>query len=264
MVLDDILERKRQEVNELKKRLPLAKLIKQIDSTQKDRRSFKQALSRGKKTHFICELKKASPSEGLLREHFQVEEIAQEFEEAGASAISVLTERHYFLGNPRFLKQARLVTSIPILRKDFIVDPYQVYETRALGADAFLIIVHLLSNTKLKELLKTADALKLDTLVEAHTKEELDRALEAGSKLIGINNRNLKTLETDLTVSERLIPFIPKGVIAVVESGIETRTDIKRYQQLGINHFLIGTSLMKSKNIKQKIRELNGQLNGVQ
>ncbi|HLD56485.1 MAG TPA: indole-3-glycerol phosphate synthase TrpC, partial [Candidatus Omnitrophota bacterium] len=151
-----------------------------------------------------------------------------------------------------------------ILRKDFIVDPYQVYETRALGADAFLIIVHLLSNTKLKELLKTADALKLDTLVEAHTKEELDRALEAGSKLIGINNRNLKTLKTDLTVSERLIPFIPKGVIAVVESGIETRTDIKRYQQLGINHFLIGTSLMKSKNIKQKIRELNGQLNGVQ
>ncbi len=264
MVLDDILDRKRKEVNELKKRLPLAKLVDQIDHNRETGRSFKQALSRGKRTHFICELKKASPSEGLLRKRFQVEEIAQEFEEAGASAISVLTERYYFLGEPGFLKQARWVTKIPILRKDFIFDPYQVYETRWLGADAFLMIVHLLSNAKLKELLKIASAIELDALVEVHTKEELDRALEAGSKLVGINNRNLKTLKTDLTVSERLIPFIPKGVIAVVESGIETRKDIKRYQRLGINHFLIGTSLMKSKNIKQKIRELNGQLNGVQ
>ena len=251
-------------MNQLKKWLPLAKLIDQIDNDRGTRRSFKQALSRGKKPHFICELKKASPSEGLLRKRFRVQQIAQEFEGAGASALSVLTEQNYFQGDPRFLKQARSVTKIPILRKDFIFDPYQVYETRWLGADAFLMIVHLLSNAKLKELLKVADALQLDALVEVHTKEELDRALEAGSKLIGINNRNLKTLETDLTVSERLIPFIPKGVIAVVESGIETRKDIKRYQQLGINHFLIGTSLMKLKNVKQKIRELSGQLNGVQ
>ena len=190
-----------------------------------------------------------------MRKSFDVQQVAREFQEAGASAISILTERHYFLGDPLFIKQVRLVTEIPILRKDFIFDSYQIYETLLIGADAFLLIVHLLSDAKLKELLGIAHALQLDALVEVHTKEELDRAVQAGSDIIGINNRNLETLKTDLSVSERLISHVPKDTIAVIESGIETRKDIERYERLGVLCFLIGTSLMKSKNIKQKISE---------
>ena len=263
MVLDEILERKRKEVNELKEKTPLTALIKQAKSFKIKRRSFKQALTQDRRPHLICELKKASPSEGLLRQSFNVGQLAKEFEEAGASAISVLTERHYFLGEPDYLNQARLATQIPILRKDFIFDAYQVYETQLLGADAFLLIVGLLSNAQLKELMGIAKEFNLDVLVEVHTEEELNRAVEAGSEIIGINNRNLETLKTDLSVSERLIAHVPKNAVTVAESGIETPEEIERYERLGIHAFLVGTSLMKSKNIKEKISELiNGARDG--
>jgi indole-3-glycerol phosphate synthase len=257
MLLNDILEHKRKEVNELKQKMPLDALIKKVDRlSSNDRRSLKEALTGGKKPHFICELKKASPSEGLIREVFDVHQIAQEFQEAGASALSVLTERHYFQGEPDYLNQARSVTTIPILRKDFICDPYQIYESRILEADAILLIVRLLTQSQLEEMMTLAKTIKLDVLVEVHTKEELDRAVKAGSDIIGINNRDLDTLKIDLSTSEYLIAHVPQNVTVIVESGIETRQDVERYQRLGIRAFLIGTSLMKSKNVKAKLSEL--------
>ena len=259
MVLNDILEHKRREVEELKQHLPLSKLARIVEENKEPRRSLYSALSHNRKLHLICELKKASPSEGILREEFEPKTLAQEFEAAGASAISVLTEKHYFKGNASFLKQIRPFTTIPLLRKDFIFDPYQVYETAALGADAFLVITMLFSNEELKKLLVLARKLKLDTLIEIHTKEELDRALEAGGNIIGINNRDLKTLQIDHAVSENLIRFIPKEVVTVIESGIETREEIARFQALGANCFLVGTTLMKAKNVRQKILELCGK-----
>lgn len=222
------------------------------------KRSLFKALSQNK-INLICELKKASPSEGIIRKRFNPLNLAQQFEAAGASAISVLTESHYFLGNPKTIDQIRLVTNIPLLRKDFIFDSYQIYETALLGADAFLIIVTLVSDQELKNMLAIAKELNLEALVEVHTKEELSHAIKAGCEIIGINNRNLKTLQIDLSTAERLIPLIPKGIVTVVESGIENRKDILRYQSLGTHNFLIGTILMKSSKVAEKIEELLGK-----
>ena len=263
MVLNDIIEYKRKEIEELKRRFPLAKITQAAEKLVEPKRSLHKSLSTKRRFHLICELKKASPSEGILREHFEPTTLAQEFEAAGASAISVLTERHYFKGNPETLKQIRPLTTIPLLRKDFILDSYQIYEATLLGADAFLLIAMLLTDSELKQLLKLGRSLGLEALVEVHTKEELDRAIRAESQIVGINNRNLKTLEIDRSVSENLIRFIPKGTVAVIESGIETRQEIVRYESLGVRCFLIGTTLMKSKNIKDTILELTGQSNGV-
>ncbi|MBI1977640.1 MAG: indole-3-glycerol phosphate synthase TrpC [Candidatus Omnitrophica bacterium] len=259
MVLNDILEHKRQEVVELKSRFSLPALQQMAEREQGKIRSLQRALTGDRKLHLICELKKASPSEGLLRNPFEPKTLAQVFELAGASAISVLTEKRYFQGNPQTLAEIRPLTSIPLLRKDFIFDPYQVYETRVLGADAFLIIAMLVSKEQLQELLEIARKLNLEVLVEVHTKEELNRALEVGVQVIGINNRNLTTLEIDLAVSEQLIRFIPKNTIAVIESGIETPEEIQHFQSLGAHCFLVGTALMKSQNVKEKILELSGQ-----
>ncbi len=263
MVLNEIIEHKRREIEELKRRLPISKVIQMAEKLNQPKRSLFKSLTQKKNVHLICELKKASPSEGVLRENFKPKALAQEFEAAGASAISVLTERHYFKGDPKTLKLIRPVTTIPLIQKDFILDPYQIYEAALLGADAFLLIALLLTDSELTQMLELARNLKLETLVEVHTKEELNRALSAGSEIIGINNRNLQTLTINPSISENLIRFIPKDRVAVVESGINTRKEIERYQSLGIHCFLIGTTLMKTKNVKQKILELRGQSNGV-
>lgn len=262
MVLDEILSRKRSEVATLKRRIPLAKLRQMAEKLDEPKRSLESALSKKRKIHLICELKKASPSQGILRSNFRPVELAIEFEAAGASAISVLTERYHFKGSPGTLGQLRPLTSIPLIRKDFIFDPYQVYETALLKADAFLVIALLLTAKELKSILAIAAELKLDVLVEVHTKEELDRALSAGSKIIGINNRDLKTLRIDPAVGETLLRFVPKGTLSVIESGIENRNDVERYRALGAHCFLIGTSLMKSNHVREKIKELTGQPNG--
>ena len=258
MVLDEIIDQKRKEIEEHKRELPLPKIRQMAEKMGEAKRSLAKSLTTKQKVHLICELKKASPSEGVLRENFDPKALAQEFESAGASAISVLTERHYLKGDPKTLKLIRPVTTIPLLRKDFILDIYQIYETALLGADAFLLITMLLTDLQLKEMLKLAHTLKLNVLVEVHTKEELDRALSVGSEIIGINNRNLKTLKIDRSVSENLIRFIPKDKVAVVESGIETREEIEHYQALGARCFLVGTALMKSINVKETISELHG------
>ncbi|OGW85517.1 MAG: hypothetical protein A3C35_06060 [Omnitrophica bacterium RIFCSPHIGHO2_02_FULL_46_11] len=259
-MLNDILEHTRKDLEALKQRTSLAEISRLAEAFRGSKRSLLKALSKNRKLHLICELKKASPSEGLLRKDFDPVVLAQDFEAAGASAISVLTEKHYFMGNPETIKRIRSFTTIPLLRKDFIIDPYQVYETATLEADAFLLIAMLLSGNELKQMLHLALKLNLDTLVEVHTKEELERAIDAGAKIIGINNRNLQTLKVDLSVSEYLLRFIPKGTIAVIESGIETPEEIARYQQNGAHCFLVGTTLMKSINVRAKILELSGRL----
>ena len=261
MVLDDILEVKRKEIAELKQRMSLETIRQKAETHRETKRSLRDALS-GPKLNLICELKKASPSEGVIRAQFDPTAIAKEFESAGAAAISVLTERKYFEGNPEYLKALRPVTTVPLLRKDFILEDYQIYEAALLGADAFLIIVGLVLNEQLKKMLIIAKHLNLEVLVEIHTAEELECALKAGSEIIGINNRDLKTLKIDLSVSERLIKRIPKGIIAVIESGVESREQITHFQSLGAHNFLVGTALMKSINIKEKINELLGT-NGV-
>ena len=263
MILNDILGRKRKEIEELKRRIPLPKIKRMISESRVPKRSLYKVLSNTRKLNLICELKKASPSEGLLREHFQPAELAQNFEAAGASAISVLTEQNYFQGNPETLKQIRPMTTVPLLRKDFILDPYQIYETTLLEADAVLLIVTILTDSQLKRMLLLARELDLEVLVEVHTEEELNRALGAGARMVGLNNRNLKTLKIDRSVSEDLIHLVPKGTVVVIESGIETREEIAHYQTLGANSFLIGTALMKSTDVKRKILELMGQPNGV-
>ncbi len=263
MVLNKILEYKRREIEELKRRLSLSKISRMAENLNEPKRSLHKSLTAKKKLYLICELKKASPSEGILRENFKPKALAQEFEAAGASAISVLTERHYFKGDPKTLKLIRPVTTVPLIRKDFILDSYQIYEATLLGADAFLLIAMLLTDSELKQMLELARSLRLEVIVEAHTKEELDRAISVGSKIIAINNRNLQTLKIDQAVSENLIRLIPKDRVVVIESGIETRKEIEHYESLGAHCFLIGTTLMKSKDVKQKILELRGQSNGV-
>lgn len=264
MILNEILEYKRKEIEEAKRVMPLSKICELAAKNTSVKRSLKAALmNQEKKIHLICELKQASPSEGLIRKNFDPEALAQDFEAAGASAISVVTEQRYFKGSPKTLRQIRPITSVPLLRKDFVIDPYQIYETVLLGGDAVLIIAILVTETDLNQMLLIAKKLNLEVLVEVHTPEELERTLAAGSELIGINNRNLKTLEIDHSVSEHLIRRTPKDKVVVIESGIENRKEIVQYQKAGGRCFLIGTSLMKASNVKKKIRELLGETSGV-
>ena len=258
MVLNDILVHKRLVIKTAKRNLPLEKLKTIVSKLKRERFRLTKVLSRDNTLNLICEIKKASPSRGILRKTFLPLQISKQFERSGAAAISILTEDKYFQGNPEILKLVRSQTKLPVLRKDFIIEPYQIYESVALGADATLLIVSILDNKRLKQLLTLAKQLGHDVLVEVHTRAELKRALKFGAKLIGINNRNLKTLKTDLKCAEKLIPHIPAGTIAIVESGIKRRKEIKRFQSLGINNFFIGNVLMESRNIETKIRELKG------
>jgi len=205
---------------------------------------------------FICEVKKASPSKGVIAEHFPYLEIARDYENAGASAISVLTEPDYFLGQNKYLAEIAETVKIPVLRKDFIIDEYQIYEARFLGASAVLLIVALLDGETLKRFIKIADSLGLSALVETHGENEVKTALNAGARVIGVNNRDLRTFEVDITLVSRLRPLVPDNVVFVAESGIKTRDDIKALG--GADAVLIGETLMKSTDKKKKLDELRG------
>lgn len=259
MILDDILEHKRKELEHLKTKFPLKAIEKKARRTPGRKRSLAAILREVGRLHLICELKKQSPSEGLLRKRFLPMTLATKFENSGASALSVITETKYFKGDPETLRQIRQVTTVPLLRKDFLFEPYQVFETAWREADAFLLIAMILKVKNLKKLLSLGSELGLEALVEVHAADELDRALQAGANLIGINSRNLKTLEIDDSLPERLFPKVPKEVTAVIESGIESFEDIQRYRRMGANCFLIGTALMKCDNIEQKMAELKGE-----
>jgi len=224
-----------------------------------ERRSFFNALrATGDEPAIIAEIKRASPSLGLIVHDFDPERIAATYERAGADAISVLTETDHFLGELRFLDLARAKTSRAILRKDFLTDPYQIVQSAAYGADAILLIVAALDDETLAALIREADRYALDALVEVHDAQELSRALRAGARIVGINNRNLRTFTVDLAISEELLPGIPPGVLVVSESGFQNAAQIRRLRAAGAHAFLIGESLMRSADPVTALQELRG------
>lgn len=259
MVLDQIVKKKRKEVKERRGTVPLENLREQVRSLPPTR-DFKEALCQPG-VGLIAELKKASPSAGVIREDFDPAQIAKIYEEGGAAAISVLTESKYFQGSLDYLKKAKDNVSIPVLRKDFIIDQYQVYESRAYGADAILLIVAVLGPEKLARLFGLAKSLGLDALVEVHNRRELNGAIEAEAEIIGINNRNLRSLEVDLSVTSQLAGFIPEGKVVVSESGISSERDVNFLCQTSrVDAILVGESLMRSDDIKGKMRKLLGSV----
>lgn len=258
-ILDEIIIQRRKDIAELKNRYPLHRLREATENKPKQNiRSFKKAVSNTKRFNLICELKKASPSAGVLIEDFQPLRIAGAFEFAGAAAISVLTEPHFFKGRPSYLKTIRQVTTIPLLRKDFIFESYQLYESSLLEADAFLLIAGILTEKELKDLIALGKSLHMDALIEVHNDEDLKKALGAGAEIIGINNRDLKDFTVDPYRAQKLLSHIPKNIIPVIESGLKTHDELLGYKSLGVHSFLIGTTLMKSTDIVGTIRELLG------
>lgn len=218
-------------------------------------RGFAASLKGGSR-RIIAEVKRASPSQGLIREEFDAVKIARDFAANGASALSVLTEERFFQGSLLFLEQIKSQVSVPLLRKDFILDGYQLIEAKSFGADAVLLIAGLLDSLLLRELMAEAASLSLDALVEVHTEAELERALKAEASLIGINNRDLRTFAVKLETAERLLPLVPPGILVVCESGIESAEQIKRFEGLGVHAFLVGEALMRAADPGRKLREL--------
>lgn len=253
-ILDDILAARAARVEQARLRVPLDSLA-QAGEARKDFRSFAAALSGGG-VRVIAEMKKASPSAGLLRNEYSCAALATAYEGSGAIAISVLTEEDYFQGSIGHLREARASVRLPVLRKDFIVDAYQVYESAAAGADAVLLIVAALPDKDLRTMMELSGRLKMAALVEVHTEQELSRALGAGASIIGVNNRNLKTLEVNLETSFLLREKIPAGCVAVTESGIKSAVELKRLIGSGFQAALIGESLMRSHDPGRALAEL--------
>jgi len=221
-------------------------------------RGFARALT-GATRRIVAEVKKASPSKGLIRADFDPVAIAKDFAAFGASAISVLTEENFFQGDLVYLEQIHAAVGVPLLRKDFMLDPYQIEEAKSFGADAVLLIAAMLDPSLMRELREQVTELKMDALIEVHTERELDAAIDAGAQLIGINNRDLKTFEVSLATTERLAPLVPADKPALCESGIDSLEQIRRVERLGIHAFLIGESLMRAPEPGKKLAEL---LNG--
>ncbi|WP_419420877.1 indole-3-glycerol phosphate synthase TrpC [Legionella sp. D16C41] len=251
-ILKKIAAHKLLEIELAKKEKPLETLRELCSDSP---RNFVAAI---KQSHpaIIAEIKKASPSKGTIRNDFDVAAIAKIYEQNGASCLSVLTDTNFFQGNNSYLTLAKEVTTLPVLRKDFIIDSYQITESRALGADCILLIVDLLSDAQLLDFCQEAQALEMAVLVESHSREELERALKLPTPLIGINNRSLHTFVTDLMVTLNLAKDIPADRIVITESGINTAADIKLMLENNINTFLIGESLMRSADIGQQLHTL--------
>lgn len=257
-VLTEICERRQLSLTESKHRRPLGALESHILSMPEPRgflHRLQGAVNTGH-TGLIAEIKKASPSKGVIRENFDPAAIAAAYAKAGATCLSVLTESDYFQGTNQYLEDARAACNLPILRKDFMLDPYQVAEARAIGADCILLIVAALSDEQMVELESAAEHYGLDVLVEVHDETELARALMLNTHLIGINNRNLKTLEIDLGTTERLTRLMPHGYTVVCESGIGSHADILRINRSGVHCFLVGESLMRQRDIEAATRLL--------
>ena len=253
-ILAVIAEHVRQQVERRRRETPVSKL-RERRLFSAPVRGFAAALA-GNSRRIIAEVKKASPSKGLIREDFDPVAIAKDYADHGASALSVLTEERFFQGSLAHLEAIRQAVGVPLLRKDFMLDSYQLVEAKSYGADAVLFIAALLDSSLLRELREEATALALDSLVEVHTEKELESALKAGSQLIGINNRNLKTFEVSLATTETLAPLLPPGTPAICESGIDSLEQIRCVEKLGIHVFLIGESLMRAPQPGKKLSEL--------
>ncbi len=252
--LQKILDTKRTEIAKL---LPRLELLRAAALLRNDYRPFAATLDRGPDAlGLIAEVKKASPSAGVIATDFDPVAIARQYEEAGAHAISVLTDEQYFQGHLTYLTKVRGAVDLPCLRKDFILHDVQIYEAAVAGADAILLIVAALEQSELEALNKTAETCQLDVLVEVHTREELDRAVDLGATLIGINNRNLTTFEVDLATSEELSEDVPDGIILVSESGLKTQADTRRVHAAGCQAILVGESLMRTGDIAAHVKAL--------
>lgn len=257
-ILTRIVEKKRARLADAKSNTGLAELKSIINDTPAPQ-NFSAAIKAVPDTiRLIAEIKKASPSKGVIRPDFAPAEIASAYENSSVNAISVLTEEDYFQGNIEYLRIARQHTKKPLLRKDFIFDAYQIYEARANSADAILLIAAILDTSQAGEYLNLAAELGLAVLFETHDEEDMEKALNTGAEIIGINNRNLKTMQIDINTTFRLMKHIPKERIVVSESGIGTNEDVKKLIHNGVDAMLIGTSIMKAQDIKSKIDELFG------
>ncbi|MBI4227943.1 MAG: indole-3-glycerol phosphate synthase TrpC [Candidatus Omnitrophica bacterium] len=258
MMLARIIEHKRQEVALAKEVRPL-EVLKERAPSFKPRRNFLAAISRPHQLNLIAEIKQASPSAGTIRADVDPVQIAQIYQAAGAQALSVLTDERFFGGHLGYLAQARAVTTVPVLRKDFLIDLYQVYESAVAGADAVLLIADLLSEPELRQFLATAAELGMAALVEVHTEEDLQKALAAGAEILGINNRDLHTFKVDRETTARLIRHVPKGKIVVAESGLRSHEDVLYVKSLGVHAVLIGEAFMAAPDIRAKVREVMGR-----
>lgn len=271
-ILDQLADYARYRVEQAKERKPLEEIREEaLNASRKgvlnagtsapdfpEPFRFEKALAADGDIHFICECKKASPSKGLIAPDFPYLEIARQYEEAGASAISVLTEPKWFLGSSKYLREIAEEVTVPCLRKDFTVDPYMIYEAKLLGASAILLICAILDTGTLEEYLKISDSLGLSAIVEAHDEAEVVSAVSAGARIIGVNNRNLKDFTVDIHNSIRLRSCAPAGTIFVAESGIRTPEDVEILRQNGVNAVLVGEQLMRAGSPKDELNRLRG------
>jgi len=259
MILNNILVHKRREVEHLKRRYSLKRLIQGVEKrSTEDRRAFQKRVTTNHGIKIIAEIKKASPSEGVILSGFDPVRLAQRYQNSGADAISVLTEHIYFFGHMSLLRQIRENCTLPVLRKDFIMDPYQIWQSAYYNCDAILLISSILTNDELKSFIKLSSELNIDTLVEAHSEQDLKKAIDCGAKLLGINNRNLATLSMNPYNVENLFRRVPKHVDVVAESGYSSHNELLKLTGLGIHTFLIGTSILKSADPGAKLKELKG------
>ncbi len=256
--LKEIVAKKKDRILLAKQQLPEEELKAKAQASPPCR-PFIEAIRKSRSISLIAEIKKASPSRGLIRENFNLQEIASCYQAAGVQAVSVLTEEDFFCGNVSYINEVKNIVGVPVLRKDFILEPYQVYESRYFGADAILLIADLLTKERLSGLLILAESLGLDCLVEVHDEKELKKILKLkGVNLIGINNRDLHTLEVDFKTTETLFPLVPRDKMVVVESGIKSSQDVLFLKILGASAVLIGEAFMEAQDIKRRVEEIMG------
>lgn len=260
MILDEIAAKTRLRVEERKQLAPLDTLKERVSQLTIDYTyPFEKALM-GEQLSFICEVKKASPSKGVIAENFPYIDIAKDYKKAGASAVSVLTEPFWFKGEDKFLTEISKEISLPVLRKDFVVDEYMIYEAKLIGASAVLLIAAILTDSQIKEYLSLCKDLGLSALCEAHTEEEVSRLVSNGAEIVGVNNRDLKTFKVDISTAENLRKAVPQSLLFVAESGIKTPEDIKRLHDIGTNAVLIGETFMRSENKDEMLKYLTSEI----
>lgn len=255
MILTKLADSTRDRVEREKKQIQLEMVKKQALAMKRGDFSFEKVIAEGD-ISFICEVKRASPSKGMLVEEFPYVQIAKDYEEAGADCISVLTEPDYFKGDKKYLKEISENVSVPLIRKDFIIDEYMIYDAKIHGASCVLLICSLLDKETMEKYIEICDNLGMSALVEAHDEEEIQKAIEVGARMIGVNNRDLKTFTVDIGNSERLRKLVPDNILFIAESGIKTNADINRLRKAKVNGVLIGETFMKAENKKEMLQKL--------
>lgn len=255
MILDQLVEATKVRIEKEKKEIPLEIVKEKALKMEKGDFAFEKAIKEGD-ISFICEVKKASPSKGVIAEDFPYVQIAKDYEEAGVNCISVLTEPDYFKGDKKYLKEISEQVSIPIIRKDFVIDEYMIYDGKIHGASCVLLICSILNRDTIKKYINICDDLGISALVEAHDENEIKMAIDAGARMIGVNNRDLKTFTVDIGNSERLRKLVPDDILFIAESGIKTNKDIKRLRDANVNGVLIGEAFMRAADKKKMLEEL--------